>query len=1097
LLYGQGTESFENSNATASYLNGSFIGDNGFVWNYGHSRNEGDYPINGKGLLLRRASDSYLEAVLPGGIGDFSFDYRKAYTGTSARQLEVFINGVQVATTPQFGTISGEETDIYTLTITNINEPGNVILKIKNIGSTTTNRQAVIDNISWSGYSSEIPVFIVQPSSLSGFSYAEGSGPSQSQYFQLSGENLESIDAIITASSSFEVSSDNLVFTDIFTITDYSGSSVTIYTRLTEDLSVGFQNGNITISGIGVADKIVTLNGRVVEPFLIPYNNAFRTLEDYNNAEAQGVTLNTVEQSLTDGGFLKVFVNGYLETPIIDFTQFSHLEAAFSTATFGTGSNRKLELQISNDGGVSYQSIYSTLPTSTTYDENHVMISLTGVNNVPNGKFKIVMTQGTGQIRFRDFSIQEPEGNVPPIITNIYQHPSLYVTSLSSVSVSADVIDGDGAIAFVELRWGTSSGLYSYTIPMIPNLNNRYNTTTDIPPHIVATSIFYVIYAEDDDNEFSISPERSYTVGDYNEENYYSSVDNLSGTFLWQGLQTIISNNHTALTENQAKSKLYLEIDNYDGLVQCIYTGDWQVPGTPPDFTPIGFSYEHAYAQSWFNASGDNIDEQAWANFDLHHLFPARSDANSSRGNSPFDFVTEITSAWGSVEHFSYRGANALAVNSFEAADEYKGNIARALFYFTVRYYDSDIGLTRFGVDMLPVLYQWHEFDPVDENEVNRNNAVYSVQGNRNPFIDRPEYVSSIWGNLLINSPQNIWTANVGATTFSANWDVLSRGIEYRIDVSTDPNFLIYSGFVTYFKNFQTSGTAISVVGLLPNQTYYYRLRAVDNVVGTLSLNSSSSMVTTSGEVLYYWNFNENVPESESNWTQPISSQVGEGNISYTFGNAISYFGTPINGISGDPRGGSFVPLGGTGSINNGKYLEMSVATTNYGSIMLFYAVRRTSAGFTTHEIQYTIDGNNWLTKEVIDISSFANDWKVNQIILVNFSEIWDINNNENFAIRIKLDGATHATGNNRFDNIQIVGIESTEKLESPQNVMISVIGNEIIITWDAVSGAVSYRVEECDLPDGIFSTATGVLSGTQWTGLTNGGRKFYQVIAE
>lgn len=150
--FSQGSEDFTNSAATASYADGSFVGNGGITWTYGHSRNEDTYAINGNGLMLRRASDSYLEATIPGGIGDFTFEYRKAFTGTTERQLELLVNGVPIATTAPFGTISGEETTVYSFTQP-VNQPGNVTIRIKNVGSTSTNRQTTLDNISWTPYS--------------------------------------------------------------------------------------------------------------------------------------------------------------------------------------------------------------------------------------------------------------------------------------------------------------------------------------------------------------------------------------------------------------------------------------------------------------------------------------------------------------------------------------------------------------------------------------------------------------------------------------------------------------------------------------------------------------------------------------------------------------------------------------------------------------------------------------------------------------------------------------------------------------------------------------------------------------------------------
>lgn len=150
---GQGLETFDNSNATTSYADGSFTGNGGITWNYYHSRDDGGYPIDGKGLMLRRASDSKLEAsAIPGGIGSFSMDMRKAFTGNSVRQLELYINGELKGTSIEFGGFSGADATIYSFEVNDINVQGDFDIRIKLTGATTTNRQVVIDNISWTEF---------------------------------------------------------------------------------------------------------------------------------------------------------------------------------------------------------------------------------------------------------------------------------------------------------------------------------------------------------------------------------------------------------------------------------------------------------------------------------------------------------------------------------------------------------------------------------------------------------------------------------------------------------------------------------------------------------------------------------------------------------------------------------------------------------------------------------------------------------------------------------------------------------------------------------------------------------------------------------
>lgn len=151
-LIAQGFEDFSNLNEGGTYVDGSFVGNDGITWAYGHARNEGSYSIDGEGLMLRRASDSYLEVTLADGVDNFSFEYRKAFTGASERQLEVLVNGVQRGLSPTFGNSSGEDATVFTLSLTGLNEPGPVTIRIKNVGTTSTNRQVTLDNITWTSF---------------------------------------------------------------------------------------------------------------------------------------------------------------------------------------------------------------------------------------------------------------------------------------------------------------------------------------------------------------------------------------------------------------------------------------------------------------------------------------------------------------------------------------------------------------------------------------------------------------------------------------------------------------------------------------------------------------------------------------------------------------------------------------------------------------------------------------------------------------------------------------------------------------------------------------------------------------------------------
>ncbi len=144
-------ETFDASTATGQYGDGSFTGVNGVVWTYVHARDEGDTPIDGKGIMLRRADEpSSLSATFANGVKEISFQYRKAFTGQAARTYKVDVTNNGVTTTydlPEFGAGTGAQTDVYTFSQV-LNLTGEVTIKIYATGA-TGNQQAVFDNFAW------------------------------------------------------------------------------------------------------------------------------------------------------------------------------------------------------------------------------------------------------------------------------------------------------------------------------------------------------------------------------------------------------------------------------------------------------------------------------------------------------------------------------------------------------------------------------------------------------------------------------------------------------------------------------------------------------------------------------------------------------------------------------------------------------------------------------------------------------------------------------------------------------------------------------------------------------------------------------------
>ncbi|MDZ4121218.1 MAG: endonuclease, partial [Candidatus Cloacimonadaceae bacterium] len=569
-------------------------------------------------------------------------------------------------------------------------------------------------------------------------------------------------------------------------------------------------------------------------------------------------------------------------------------------------------------------------------------------------------------------------------------------------------------------------------------------------------------------------------------DSYYEAVEGLTGSALRAGLRTITSTGHINNSWDNTRYHIYAALDNVNDTVTCVYTGEVYTHPAGGNYTPTGLSAEHTFPREWFTGHTD----YDLMDTDLHALFPANNNANSARSNYPYDYITNITSSWGTPAYISWGGTNSGSTNAFEVADQFKGDAARALLYMVMRYYENDNALVQFSTNQLPILLQWHFLDPVSDYEIARNNGKFLFQGNRNPFVDHPEWVSSIWGDLALAAPVATVPSNVGEHQFTANWNAVAGATSYRLDVSTNNTF---TAPIAGYKNKIVGATSQTVSGLDPAVTYYYRVRAI-GAGGILSPSSNTIFATTTvgGSVAFYWNFNSNVPASGLNWDQPIPATIGNGSITYNLTKAVSFTGTTVNGEAGEVNGGSFVPQGGDGVVeNNGNHMEIAMPTTGLQNIVLSYATQRTTAGFNAQEIHYSVDGNSFQLHSTVTNIPTAFGFKS-----VDFTGVTGVDNNPNFKIRIIFTGASNATGNNRIDNLKVFAAShSGGDLSAPQNIAISTDGTNVTISWNAVDGAASYRLYSSDDPY-VFGTNYTEVFGTQTTIPASAAKKFYRVTA-
>lgn len=182
----------------------------------------------------------------------------------------------------------------------------------------------------------------------------------------------------------------------------------------------------------------------------------------------------------------------------------------------------------------------------------------------------------------------------------------------------------------------------------------------------------------------------------------------------------------------------------------------WDMYSTTKRYFPIkggsaaGMDIEHSLPKSWWG--GDEND----AYTDLYHLNPADHAANNNKSNYPPGILNDSSKVNNGI--FFMGKDKEWNDYAFSVIDEYKGDFARAYFYVSTAYHDmkwdasyskyvtNDSYLT-FTSYLIQVLLQWHRIDPVSEKEINRLDAISSIQHNRNPFIEYPELVEYIWGN--------------------------------------------------------------------------------------------------------------------------------------------------------------------------------------------------------------------------------------------------------------------------------------------------------------------------------------------------------------
>ena len=324
--------------------------------------------------------------------------------------------------------------------------------------------------------------------------------------------------------------------------------------------------------------------------------------------------------------------------------------------------------------------------------------------------------------------------------------------------------------------------------------------------------------------------------------NYYNSAYGKSNEQLMIALRGIICN-HTAKSYDALWDAFKTTDTDDQGYIIDMYSNCKYRPGDHGGSASTvgeGFNREHSFPKSWF-------DDGKPMYTDLFHMYPTDIRVNSQRSNYPFGECadgTRLTNGnYIAKGRMGYSTRSGYTGRVFEPDDEYKGDFARTYFYMVTRYKNElpnwsgspqlDYKTNKykaFSTWSINLLVKWARLDPVSEKEIKRNEAVYGIQNNRNPFIDNPELFEYIWGDKqgepwnggeepepvpTITSPVDGATISMGRTAvgteLSCNVTFKGENLSRGFSLTMEDNINFYVNADSFNADDVNNGTSFTV----------------------------------------------------------------------------------------------------------------------------------------------------------------------------------------------------------------------------------------------------------------------------------------------
>ncbi len=334
----------------------------------------------------------------------------------------------------------------------------------------------------------------------------------------------------------------------------------------------------------------------------------------------------------------------------------------------------------------------------------------------------------------------------------------------------------------------------------------------------------------------------------YYSGNYYNSIDtSLRGDDFRDKLANLITTTHTDYTSYAGLANAYKTTDavpNKSGYITWFYTG------TEVKFSGFGgkggqTNREHV----WPKDGGSAFSATSECGSDAHHLRPTECNLNSTRGSKSFGEVEQSTQNVVNQNNSASYGdgtADSLCYTSgsfFYPAAGYRGATARILMYVQTRWgnkfnlqFVDGAGHSK-TIGDFKTLMKWHLEELPTQEEINRNQAVYEIQGNRNPFIDHPEYAAYIY------SEAGSYYANNGTTMASEVNALLANNNPYGGQTNVEPTKLTLDEYSCTLEVGQSRALTLGVVPANGNKSVTWESK--NNSVATVDQNGKITAVST------------------------------------------------------------------------------------------------------------------------------------------------------------------------------------------------------------------------------------------------------------